>query len=193
MLVLFFALDCASKVVYMLRPNQIISMETILSLFIICVLIGMIFKILKYLSGWFFLILGILGIVLFFSFLPYIIGLFLCVLLFRFFQGVYLGIKQKKYQKQENYSSYSENYSENRQEEYSYQEKNETQTCGTDLEDTYLAILELERSQLTPNNLRKNYRRLVKKYHPDLHPNDPSVAQKFILLTEAYDYFLQRV
>ncbi len=35
--------------------------------------------------------------------------------------------------------------------------------------------------------IRGAYRRLAKQYHPDLHPNDPSAAQKMNELNEAYD------
>ena len=31
----------------------------------------------------------------------------------------------------------------------------------------------------TQDDIKKAYRTLVKKYHPDLHPNDPQCAEKF--------------
>ena len=60
-------------------------------------------------------------------------------------------------------------------------------------DERYLQILELSRSTLTGDNLKKNYRRLAKQYHPDKNPNNPAAEEKFKLLTEAYDYFSERV
>ena len=37
----------------------------------------------------------------------------------------------------------------------------------------------------TQDDIKKAYRALVKKYHPDLHPNDPSAAEKFKEINEA--------
>lgn len=37
----------------------------------------------------------------------------------------------------------------------------------------------------TQDDIKKAYRTLVKKYHPDLHPNDPSAAEKFKEINEA--------
>ena len=35
------------------------------------------------------------------------------------------------------------------------------------------------------DDIKKAYRKLVKEYHPDLHPNDPSCAEKFKEINEA--------
>ena len=37
----------------------------------------------------------------------------------------------------------------------------------------------------TQDDIKKAYRTLVKKYHPDLHPNDPQCAEKFKEINEA--------
>ena len=66
-------------------------------------------------------------------------------------------------------------------------------TNTTDKETLYLQVLELSRSELNQANLKRNYRRLAKKYHPDLHPGDLQKEEKFKLLTEAYDYFCAKL
>ena len=37
------------------------------------------------------------------------------------------------------------------------------------------------------DEIRKSYRRLVRKYHPDLNPGDQSAEQRFKDIQEAYD------
>lgn len=39
----------------------------------------------------------------------------------------------------------------------------------------------------TPDEIKKAYRALVKKYHPDLHPNDKAAAEKFKEINEAHE------
>ncbi|MBO7149815.1 MAG: molecular chaperone DnaJ [Clostridia bacterium] len=39
----------------------------------------------------------------------------------------------------------------------------------------------------TQDDIKKAYRTLVKKYHPDLHPNDPECAEKFKEINEAHE------
>lgn len=39
----------------------------------------------------------------------------------------------------------------------------------------------------TADEIKKAYRSLAKKYHPDLNPNDPNLKKKFQELTEAYE------
>ncbi|MGI6285773.1 J domain-containing protein [Neomoorella humiferrea] len=38
--------------------------------------------------------------------------------------------------------------------------------------------------------IKKAYRRLARQYHPDRNPNDKTVVEKFLLITEAYQYLL---
>ncbi|MBI4420044.1 MAG: J domain-containing protein, partial [Gemmatimonadetes bacterium] len=38
----------------------------------------------------------------------------------------------------------------------------------------------------TPEDIKKAYRRLAKKYHPDANPNDATAAERFKGISEAY-------
>ncbi len=49
----------------------------------------------------------------------------------------------------------------------------------------YYEVLEVPRD-ITAEQLKKSYRRLAMKYHPDQNPNDADAAEKFKELTEAY-------
>lgn len=39
----------------------------------------------------------------------------------------------------------------------------------------------------TPDEIKRAYRTLAKKYHPDLHPNDPEAARRMNEINSAYD------
>ena len=73
------------------------------------------------------------------------------------------------------------------------QQHNYHRPTGADKEELYLQILELSRQTLNKTNLKKNYRRLAKMYHPDKNQGNPAMAEKFKLLTEAYDYFSEKI
>jgi molecular chaperone DnaJ len=49
----------------------------------------------------------------------------------------------------------------------------------------YYEVLEVSRNA-TPEQLKKSYRRLAMKYHPDQNPDDDTAADKFKELTEAF-------
>ena len=49
----------------------------------------------------------------------------------------------------------------------------------------YYEVLEVERDA-TADQLKKSYRRLAMKYHPDQNPDDENAAEQFKELTEAY-------
>src|ERR671933_568548 len=38
-----------------------------------------------------------------------------------------------------------------------------------------------------PEEIKKAYRRLARKYHPDVNPNDKSAEERFKLISEAHD------
>jgi molecular chaperone DnaJ len=40
------------------------------------------------------------------------------------------------------------------------------------------------------DEIKKAYRQMAKKYHPDLHPNDPEAAKKMNEINEAYDMLM---
>ena len=46
--------------------------------------------------------------------------------------------------------------------------------------------MELTPEQATPENLKKQYKKLVKKYHPDINRDDKNAEEKFKALANAY-------
>jgi DnaJ-class molecular chaperone len=52
--------------------------------------------------------------------------------------------------------------------------------------DDYYAILGVARSA-SADDIRKAYRQLARKYHPDLNPNDPKAKEKFQQVQTAFD------
>src|SRR6202050_3303393 len=50
----------------------------------------------------------------------------------------------------------------------------------------YYHVLGVERSA-TPEEIKKSYRKLAVKYHPDKNPGDKSAEEKFKELGEAYE------
>lgn len=50
----------------------------------------------------------------------------------------------------------------------------------------YYKILEVD-SSASSDEIKKAYRRLAKKYHPDVNPNNPEAEDKFKQVTEAYE------
>src|SRR5450432_3343945 len=53
----------------------------------------------------------------------------------------------------------------------------------------YYEVLEVTRT-VTIEEIKKSYRRLAVKYHPDKNPNDPLAEEKFKELGEAYDVLM---
>ncbi|NJW54171.1 DnaJ C-terminal domain-containing protein [Salinimicrobium oceani] len=53
----------------------------------------------------------------------------------------------------------------------------------------YYKVLELDRSA-TKNDIKKAYRKLARKYHPDLNPNDAAAQKKFQQINEAHEVLI---
>jgi hypothetical protein len=56
-----------------------------------------------------------------------------------------------------------------------------------------LEILELSTENFSKDKLKKQYKKLAKKYHPDLNPGDKDAEEKFIRITEAYKKLLEKL
>lgn len=50
----------------------------------------------------------------------------------------------------------------------------------------YYEVLGVDK-KASPDQIKKAYRKLAKKYHPDLHPNDKEAEKKFTEINEAYE------
>lgn len=61
-----------------------------------------------------------------------------------------------------------------------------------ELERNYLKIMELKPNEISVENIRAQYKKLVKKYHPDLNQGDKESEEKFKLLSSAYRHLLTR-
>lgn len=62
----------------------------------------------------------------------------------------------------------------------------------TEQERRYLEIMELKASEVSVESIKKQYKKLVKKYHPDLNQGDKEMEEKFKLLTVAYKSLLEK-
>jgi len=56
----------------------------------------------------------------------------------------------------------------------------------------YYKILEIERDA-SEEEIKLAYRRLAKKYHPDLNKTDPKAKERFIELHEAYETLIDPI
>lgn len=56
----------------------------------------------------------------------------------------------------------------------------------------YYKILEIERDA-SEDEIKRAYRRLAKKYHPDLNKTDSKAKEKFIVLHKAYETLIDPI
>ena len=56
----------------------------------------------------------------------------------------------------------------------------------------FLQIMELKPGEQTDETLKKQYKKLVKKYHPDVNRDDQNAEEKFKQLTIAYKALLAK-
>ena len=56
-----------------------------------------------------------------------------------------------------------------------------------------LKVMELQAEGLTLDVLKKQYKKLVKKYHPDVNQNDKSAEEKFKLISVAYKHLSRKL
>lgn len=57
----------------------------------------------------------------------------------------------------------------------------------------YVEIMELKISEVNIPNLKKQYKKLAKKYHPDTNQGDKDAEEKFKQLTNAYSALLAKL
>lgn len=56
-----------------------------------------------------------------------------------------------------------------------------------------LEIMELDINEVTVDNLKKQYKKMVKKYHPDVNPDNKEAEEKFKILSTAYKSLLNKL
>lgn len=66
-------------------------------------------------------------------------------------------------------------------------------TFFTAEERQWIKTMELDFNNLTLENLKKQYKKLVKKYHPDVNQGDKNAEEKFKQLTNAYSALLAKL
>ena len=77
---------------------------------------------------------------------------------------------------------------------YNFSQFDYADALYTRQEREYLEILELSPQDVIDSEvLKKQYKKLVKLYHPDLNNNDHEKEEKFKLLNNAYNHLLNRI
>ena len=67
------------------------------------------------------------------------------------------------------------------------------ETFFTEEERRWIKTMELDFDNLSLENLKKQYKKLVKKYHPDVNQGDKEAEEKFKQLTNAYSALLAKL
>lgn len=68
-----------------------------------------------------------------------------------------------------------------------------SETFFTAEERRWIKIMELDYDDLSVEALKRQYKKLVKKYHPDVNQGDKEAEEKFKQLTNAYSALLARL
>ncbi len=53
-------------------------------------------------------------------------------------------------------------------------------------ERAYIKVLEMDIREINPETLKKQYKKMAKKYHPDINKEDEKAEEKFKSISEAY-------
>ena len=67
-----------------------------------------------------------------------------------------------------------------------------TEIFFTKQEREYIKIMELPEEEISLSSIKKQYKKLVKKYHPDLNRNDKNAEEKFKQLSIAYKALMEK-
>lgn len=63
----------------------------------------------------------------------------------------------------------------------------------TEAEKKCLKVMEISVEELTVEGLKRQYKKLVKKYHPDINRDDKDAEEKFKILSSAYKTLLAKI
>lgn len=55
-------------------------------------------------------------------------------------------------------------------------------------ERAYIKVLEMDIKEITPDSLKAQYKKMAKKYHPDVNKEDEKAEEKFKSISEAYQH-----
>ncbi len=56
----------------------------------------------------------------------------------------------------------------------------------------YIKTLEMNIRDINPDSLKKQYKKMAKKYHPDINQDDSSAEEKFKQISEAYHHLKEK-
>ena len=56
----------------------------------------------------------------------------------------------------------------------------------------YVHVLEMDIREITPETLKKQYKKMAKKYHPDINKDDSAAEEKFKQISEAYHHLKEK-